>query len=71
MRIREQIKNDLRSDQLKYLEREESTYLQRVDINELNRRLNISKRSSFYKTILIAALCLSCLVVLSYIGFKF
>jgi hypothetical protein len=71
MRIREQIKNDLRSDQLKYLEREESTYLQRVDINELNRRLNIAKRSSFYKTILIAALCLSCLVGLSYIGFKF
>jgi len=71
MRIREQIKNDLRSDQLKYLEREESTNMQRVDINELNRRLNISKRSSFYKTILIAALCLSCLVVLSYIGFKF
>jgi len=71
MRIKEQIKNDLRLDQFRYLEREESTRMQRVDINELNRRLNIAKRSSFYKTILITALCLSCLIVLSYIGFKF
>ena len=62
---------DLSADKFKHLKREENRILQRVDINELNKRLNKTKKSSFYKTCLLTILCLSSLIVLSLIGIKF
>jgi len=71
MRIKKQTTYNINSDKFKYLEREVNNHLNRVDINDLNKRLNITKRSNFYTTSLFAILGLSCLVILSLIGFRF
>jgi hypothetical protein len=62
---------DLSADKFKHLKREENRILHKVDINELNKRLNKTKKSNFYKTCLLTILCLSSLIVLSLIGIKF
>ena len=71
MKIKGQTTYNPSTDQFKYLKRRESIVLHRVDINELNKKLNETKRSDFYSTTLIATLLLSCLIILSYIGFIF
>jgi hypothetical protein len=71
MRFKQQIIYDINSDQFTHLKREENKILHRVDINELNKRLNETKRSNFYKTALIVAMCLSSLIILSFISLKF
>tara|TARA_B100000780_G_C21053341_1_gene423081 strand:- start:814 stop:1029 length:216 start_codon:yes stop_codon:yes gene_type:complete len=71
MRFKEPIKYDINLDQYKYLKREENRILHRVDINELNKRLNATNRSNFYTTTLAIVLCLSCLIALSLIGIIF
>jgi len=71
MRFKEPIKYDISLDQYKHLKREENRILHRVDINELNERLNATNRSNFYTTILSVVLCLSCLIALSLIGIIF
>ena len=71
MKIKEQTTYDIDSEQFKYLKREENKTLYRVDINELNQRLNRTKRSNFYTTISVAILCLSCLIILTVISIKF
>ena len=71
MKIKEQTTYDIDSEQFKYLKREENKTLYRVDINELNQRLNKIKKSNFYTTLSVAILCLSCLIILSVISIKF
>ena len=71
MKVKEQTIYDQNSEQFKYLKREENTSLHKVDINELNKRLNKTKRSNLYGTILVVVLCLSCLTIISFIGLKF
>jgi uncharacterized OsmC-like protein len=71
MRVKEQTIYDPNSEQFKYLKREENTRLYKVDINELNKRLNKTKRSNLYGTILVVVLSLSCLTIISFIGLKF
>jgi len=71
MRIKARTSYDLNSNQFKHLEEKEIKVLHRVDINELNKRLNENKKSNFYTTILIAILCLFCLTIISFIGLKF
>ena len=71
MRIKEQIKYDLSSDQFTYLIREENSTLHKVDIVELNKRLNEIKKSNFWATTLTVILCLSFLAVITFIGLKF
>jgi len=71
MRSKEQIIYDLNSDQFKYLKREEDRILHRVDIHDLNKRLNETKRSSFYRTSLTFVLSLSFLAILCFVSFKF
>ena len=53
MRTRKQTTYNIDSEQFKYLEREDNIHLHRVDINELNKRLNATKKSNFYTTTLI------------------
>ena len=62
---------DIKTDKFKYLKREQNRISNRVDVNELNKRLNKTKKSNFYKTCLLTILCLSSLIVLSLIGIKF
>ena len=71
MRTKEQKTYDLNSERFKYLKRQEGRILHRVDINELNKRLNATNRSNFYTTTLFVVLCLSCLIALSLIGIIF
>ena len=71
MRSKEQIIYDLNSDQFKYLKREENRILHRVDIHDLNKRLNETRKSSFYRTSLVFMLSLSFLTILCFVGFKF
>tara|TARA_B110000971_G_C19883156_1_gene441668 strand:- start:597 stop:812 length:216 start_codon:yes stop_codon:yes gene_type:complete len=71
MRFKEPIKYDISLDRYKYLKREKNRFLHRVDINELNKRLNATNRSNFYTTTLFVVLCLSCLIALSLIGIIF
>ena len=53
MRTRKQTTYNIDSEQFKYLEREDNIHLHRVDINELNKRLNATKKANFYTTTLI------------------
>ena len=62
---------DIKTDKFKYLKREQNRISNRVDVNELNKRLNKTKRSNFYTTTLFVVICLSCLAVLSFISLKF
>ena len=71
MKTKEQTVYDLNSEKFKYLQRKENAHLHRADINELNKRLNQTKRSNFYSTVLVSVLCLFCLVTLSLISVKF
>jgi len=71
MRIKQQTTYDLNSEQFRYLKRVESIQSHRVDINELNKRLNRTKKNSFYSTIVIALLSFSFLTILILIGIKF
>ena len=71
MKFKGQTTYSITSDKFTYLERSENVSLHKVDINELNRRLNETKRSDFYKTSIIITLLLSFLGILSVIGFVF
>jgi|TARA_B110000971_G_C19834973_1_gene419819 hypothetical protein len=71
MRIKERTVYDPNSEQFKYLKREKNTYLNRVDINELNRRLNKTKKSNFFSTALFVLLGFSSLTALALISIKF
>ncbi len=71
MSFKQQITYNIESNRFTYLKREENKVLHKVDINELNERLNKTKRSNFYTTTLFVVICLSCLAVLSFISLKF
>ena len=71
MKNREQTIYDIHSEKFKHLKKVESIGLQRVDINELNKRLNVAKRSSFFYTILTVIMSLSSLIILTLISIKF
>jgi|TARA_B110000027_G_scaffold111398_1_gene119618 hypothetical protein len=71
LKSKEHILYDINTDKFMYLKRKENRVLHKVDINELNKKLNASNRSSFYNTALIVFLCLSCLIILSLISINF
>jgi|TARA_B110000211_G_C14066675_1_gene547985 hypothetical protein len=71
MTIKAQVKYNLNSNQFSYLKRDKNVVLHRVNINELNKRLNEAKKTNFYTTILVVILSLFSLTILSLIGLKF
>jgi hypothetical protein len=71
MTVKRQTIYDLKSDQFKYLKREKDNHLHKVDINELNKRLNKVKKINFFNTATIMFLCFSCLAILTIISMKF
>ena len=71
MSFKQQTTYNIKPNRFTYLKREENKVLHKVDINELNERLNKTKRSNFYTTTLFVVICLSCLAVLSFISLKF
>ena len=50
MSFKQQTTYNIDSNRFTYLKREENKVLHKVDINELNERLNKTKRSNFYTT---------------------
>jgi hypothetical protein len=71
MKNRVQTIYDHNSDKFIHLKREENIILNRVDINELNKRLNRNNKSNFYTTSLVAITSLSFLAALIIISIKF
>ena len=71
MKIKGQTIYDLNSEQFKYLQKEDDKSSLRVDINELNKRLNQTKRSNFYTTSLVVVFFSASLIALSVISIKF
>ena len=71
MRDKIQTIYDFKSDQYIHLKKEYSNISPRVDINELNKRLNSTKRTNFYITSLFIVFSFSCLFVLAFIAIKF
>ena len=71
MRIKDQTIYEISTDKFKYLKRKENKVLYRVDINELNKRLERENRSNFYTTVLFTILCFSILFILSLLSIKF
>jgi len=71
MTIKAQVKYNLNSNQFRYLKRDKNVVLHRVNINELNKRLNEAKKTNFYTTILVVILSLFSLTILSLISLKF
>ena len=52
MRIKERTLYDISSNKFKYLKMDGTRFTRRVDINELNKRLNENRKSNFYATTL-------------------
>ena len=71
MRIKQQKIYDINSDEFIHLKREENRTLHRVDINELNKKLNEDRKNNFYATTLVVVLSGSFLTILCIIGLKF
>ena len=71
MKIKGQTIYDLNSEQFKYLQKEDDKSSLRVDINELNKRLNQTKRSNFYTTSLAVVFFSAGLIALCVISIKF
>ena len=57
-KTKEQVIFDINADKFRYLYREENKIKQKVDIIELNRRLNESKKVNFYSNTKIIAFSL-------------
>ena len=71
MKTKEQTIYDIHSEKFKYLKKTESIGPQRVDINKLNKRLNVARRTNFFYTTLVVILSLSSLIILTLISIKF
>ena len=62
---------DIKTDKFKYLKREQNRISNRVDVNELNKRLNKTKRVNFYITALVSIFCLMGMIALALVSIKF
>ena len=70
MKPKEQVIFDLNSEKFKYLHRVDKTISKRVNIDELNARLNKNKKNNIYYNVKIIALCLACLTIISLISLR-
>jgi hypothetical protein len=71
MKSKNQTIYDIHSDQFKYLKEDKNVHSHRVDINVLNKKLNIAKKSSFYRTTLIFMFSLLSLFIVTLVSIKF
>jgi len=71
MKQKEHVIFDKNLDRFRYLYREDKIISKKVDMDELNARLNESRKINIYTNIKIVALCLTCLTIVSLISLKF
>jgi hypothetical protein len=70
MKFREHVVFDIGEEKFKYLQREDNIISNRVDIVDLNNRLNRAKKISFYNNAKIITLLLLCLALVAMISLK-
>ena len=71
MKSKEQVVFDISKEKFRYLQRDENKTSKKVDMNELNKRLNKTKRINIYYNTIIIFGSLVCLVIISLISLKF
>ena len=71
MDVKSRVINNQDSEQFKYLQRGENKHAHRVDINELNARLNQTKWTNFFSNSMFVIFFSICVIVLSVISIKF
>ena len=71
MKYMEKVIFDIGEDKFKYLQRDNEIRIKKVDMNELNKRLNQSKKINFYTNTKIFAVSLFCLSIIALISLKF
>ena len=70
MKSREHVIFDIGEEKFKYLQREDKNKNYKVDIIDLNARLNQTKKKNFYSNIKIISASLLCLVIITMISLK-
>ena len=70
MKFKEQVVFDIGEEKFKYLHRENNNNRNRVDIIDLNKKLNQTKRINFYTNVKIITVLLLCLSIIATISFK-
>ena len=71
MKTREQVIFDVTNEKFRYLQRDENKTSKKVDVNELNKRLNQTKKINFYYNTKIVFGSLMCLIIISLISLNF
>ena len=71
MKAKEQVIFDISADKFKYLHREENKIRHKVDIVDLNKRLNEKRKVNFYTNTKIIALSLISFGIFALISLKF
>ena len=62
MKVKQQVVFDIGADKFKYLHRDGEENPKRVDMTELNKRLNRTKKMNFYNNTKIITISVICLV---------
>jgi|TARA_B110000967_G_C18465657_1_gene354822 hypothetical protein len=70
MKSREHVIFDIGEEKFKYLQREDKNKNYKVDIIDLNKRLNETKKKNLYSNIKIISASLLCLVIITMISLK-
>jgi hypothetical protein len=70
MKFKEQVVFDIGEEKFKYLHRENNNNRNRVDIVDLNKKLNQTKKINFYTNVKIITVLLLCLSIIATISFK-
>tara|TARA_B100000780_G_C20727752_1_gene289201 strand:- start:285 stop:500 length:216 start_codon:yes stop_codon:yes gene_type:complete len=68
MKIKEQVVFDIREEKFRYLHRQDKDKNNKVDMVELNKRLNQLKKNNFYvnaKITIVSILCLTVVIMIS------
>ena len=71
MKSKEQVVFDISKEKFRYLQRDENKTSKKVDMNELNKRLNHSKKINIYNNTKIIIFFLFCLGLVAMISLKF
>jgi hypothetical protein len=71
MKTSERVIFDIGQEKFKYLQRDDQKRSKRVDVNDLNRKLNQSKKINIYNNTIIIALAMLLLGVISLLSLNF
>jgi hypothetical protein len=70
MKLKDQVVFDISEEKFRYLHREDNSKHNRVDIIDLNKKLNETKKINFYANIKIITTLLLCLALVAMVSLK-